>query len=80
MSVVLGRLGAHSGSQQRNPSSAVTNEKGDPMNDKERTPSILVYSTLLGIPFIGSWLGFTATVAEDGREPVTEWLDQMWQD
>jgi hypothetical protein len=47
------------------------------MSDKERAPSILVYSTLLGIPFIGSWLGFTAMVAEDGREPVTEWLDPM---
>ena len=47
------------------------------MNNKERSPSILIYSALLGIPFVGGWLGFTATVAEDGREPVTEWLDPM---
>ena len=47
------------------------------MNNKERSPSILVYSALLSIPFIGSWLGFTAMVAEDGREPITEWLDPM---
>jgi hypothetical protein len=47
------------------------------MNNTERPPTALVYSALLGVPFVGSWLGFTATVAEDGREPVTEWLDPM---
>lgn len=47
------------------------------INYKERAPSVLVYSALLSIPFVGSWLGFTATVAEDGRAPVTEWLDTM---
>ena len=47
------------------------------MNNKERILSILVYSALLGVPFVGGWLGFAATVAEDGREPVTEWLDPM---
>ena len=47
------------------------------INDKERAPSVLVYSALLSIPFVVSWLGFTAAVAEDGRAPVTEWLDPM---
>jgi hypothetical protein len=47
------------------------------INDKERPPSIHVYSALLGIPFVGGWLGIAATVAADGREPVIEWLDPM---
>ena len=50
------------------------------MNNKERPPSILVYSALLGIPFVGGWLGFTATVAEDGREPSQSGSIQCWQD
>ncbi|CAA9235066.1 MAG: hypothetical protein AVDCRST_MAG77-1221 [uncultured Chloroflexi bacterium] len=39
--------------------------------------STLIYSLLLGMPFVGSWLGYTATTAEDGRERITAWLDPM---
>ena len=50
---------------------------GGTMNGKGRPPSVLIYSLVLGLPFVGSWLGYTATVAEDGREPITTWLDPM---
>ena len=50
---------------------------GVTMNGKGRPPSVLIYSLVLGLPFVGSWLGYTATVAEDGREPITTWLDPM---
>ena len=47
------------------------------MHGKGRPPGVLIYSLVLGLPFVGSWLGYTATVAEDGREPITTWLDPM---
>jgi hypothetical protein len=46
-------------------------------SDKSRIPSYFVLSLLLGIPFLCAWLGFTATMAKDGRSPVTDWLDPL---
>lgn len=39
--------------------------------------ALLVLSVLLGILFGGSWLGYTAATAEDGRRAITDWLDPM---
>lgn len=37
----------------------------------------LLLSILLGLVFGGSWLGYTAATAEDGRRTITDWLDPM---
>lgn len=37
----------------------------------------LLLSSLLGLVFGGSWLGYTAATAEDGRRTITDWLDPM---
>ncbi|HYZ46773.1 MAG TPA: hypothetical protein VE712_03835, partial [Actinomycetota bacterium] len=43
------------------------------MSDKP--PPWLFLSLLLGVPFAGGWLFYTASVAEDGRTPITDWMD-----
>ena len=54
-----------------------TADSGRAGHTSAATPAILGYSLLLGIPFAGGWLFYTAAVAEDGRERITEWLDPM---
>jgi hypothetical protein len=57
-----------------------TEGQGDKAVDppsEESASAALIYSLLLGTVFAGSWLGYTATVAEDGREAITVWLDPM---
>ncbi|MEU2032166.1 hypothetical protein [Nocardia amamiensis] len=40
-------------------------------------PPVLGFSALAGTVFAGAWFGYAAVRAEDGRNPVTDWLDPM---
>ncbi|WP_040774794.1 hypothetical protein [Nocardia pneumoniae] len=41
------------------------------------TPQALGFSALTGTVFAAAWFGYAAVRAEDGRNPVTDWLDPM---
>lgn len=47
------------------------------MKNEMNLPQLFKLSLLLGFPFVAGWLSFTAMSAQDGREPVTDWLDPM---
>ncbi len=40
-------------------------------------PLILGYSLMLGLAYALAWLGFTAVRGQDGRMPITDWMDPM---
>ncbi|TQM32912.1 hypothetical protein [Nocardia bhagyanarayanae] len=48
-----------------------------PARPTPTVPPVLGFSALLGGFFAAAWFGYTAVRAEDGRNPVTDWLDPM---
>ncbi|WP_107656253.1 hypothetical protein [Nocardia suismassiliense] len=48
-----------------------------PLRDSHIAPTALGFSALLGGAFAATWFGYTAVRAEDGRNPITDWLDPL---
>lgn len=43
----------------------------------EQNRQVMIFSMILGSLFVVALLGYTAIAAEDGRMPITDWLDPM---
>ncbi|WP_454194065.1 hypothetical protein [Nocardia sp. Marseille-Q1738] len=49
----------------------------EPAQSPRTAPRMLGFSALAGAVFAAAWSGYAAVRAEDGRNPVTDWLDPM---